>query len=456
MIPASPEPGADRRASCPTATSGLDRAPAPAAPPPDAARDWLLDLVRVGSVLVVVVLHWLYLRVTLVDEVLHTEIALSGPLLWVLSWLLQVMPLFFVAGGYANTLVVDRSRAGADGATRAGATRFVAERARRLLSPLLLLLVVVLAVTLAISRLDPGSAARIAERAGSHLWFLGVFLLCAALAPVAVRLHDRTGPWTVPVCLLAGSLLVDALRFGGALGPGAGTWANLALVWLFCHQLGVVHARRDLQRAAGWVTTALGTAAAALLLLLVVAGPYPVASIGLADVPEGNLLPPTSALAVLAVAQLCVLTALTRGRWRPGPRLRGLLGWLNPRLVLIYLWHVPALGAVTFLGLLAPGLLLPAGGWAWWALRPMWLVLAGAMLWVLLTAALAWEIHLRRFATRTWTVTTSLAVVLGTVGAVTAWRVGVGPTADSLLGLALVGAALLLLTSPARPESPRA
>ncbi len=63
-------------------------------------RDRFLDALRAGSLLVVVAWHWF--GVTLNPETYATRPSVSAPGLWLASWLLQVMPVFFFVGGFAN------------------------------------------------------------------------------------------------------------------------------------------------------------------------------------------------------------------------------------------------------------------------------------------------------------------------------------------------------------------
>ena len=87
-----------------------------------------VDFLRALSITVVVLWHWVF-------SVTHWSdgrLTMPNPInevrgLWLLTWLLQVMPLFFVVGGYAN-LAGWRS-AGADGPA------FLRKRAGRLLRP---------------------------------------------------------------------------------------------------------------------------------------------------------------------------------------------------------------------------------------------------------------------------------------------------------------------------------
>lgn len=71
----------------------------------------MIDILRVSAVFVLVLMHWVYPRVTPVDGDLRIDNALHGPGFLALSWVLQVMlPAFFIAGGFATTVVLDRSQ----------------------------------------------------------------------------------------------------------------------------------------------------------------------------------------------------------------------------------------------------------------------------------------------------------------------------------------------------------
>ena len=67
-------------------------------------RDRTVDLLRAGAIAVVVLWHWVF-------SVTHwtgdSRLTMPNPIgnipgLWLATWLLQVMPLFFVVGGVAN------------------------------------------------------------------------------------------------------------------------------------------------------------------------------------------------------------------------------------------------------------------------------------------------------------------------------------------------------------------
>ncbi|MEV6324980.1 acyltransferase family protein [Nocardia sp. NPDC051787] len=178
--------------------------------------------------------------------------------------------------------------------------------------------------------------------------------------------------------MLAASLTIDALRFTGS---GYAEW-NLLFVWLFCHQLGVLHARRTLHPVPDAGLLAIVAIGIAALVAMVLAGPYPPTMYGVAAAAVSNLAPPTAAISILAVIQLAVFTFADR-RMRTWER-RGSAGrvidYVSARLMTIYLWHIPVIAAVTGAALSAPALLLPRDPHTWWLTRPLWVLGCGIVL----------------------------------------------------------------------------
>jgi len=75
-----------------------------AATAPD--RDRFIDAVRAGSLLIVVLGHWLMATVVGREGHITGANALTTiPALQLATWLLQVMPLFFIAGSFSNITV---------------------------------------------------------------------------------------------------------------------------------------------------------------------------------------------------------------------------------------------------------------------------------------------------------------------------------------------------------------
>ncbi|MEO3791181.1 acyltransferase [Nonomuraea sp. B10E15] len=371
-----------------------------------AARDPFIDLLRVFGMALIVLQHWTIPVLSYDGVRLSTGNALSTPGVWVVTWISQVMPLVFFAGGAANAISFGR--------TGKSAPRWLAERLRRLAWPLLPLAAVWIPLphillTLGVPEqpLDVG-----AKLTGQLLWFLAVYLIAVTATPYALRLHQRYGLW-IPAGLAAGAVLTDVARF--STGVEAVGYLNIVFVWLAVHQLGFLYAEGRLRHA--WALAAGGFGAAASLVAY---GPYPGSMIGLPGAEMSNMAPPT--LAMLAVSAGQIGLAVLLRPWLLRLPTGRLLDWAGPRIMTVYLWHMPALFAVTGVVVVLLGIETPAPGSAlWFAGWPLWFGLLCLVLWPLLKGFARFE--------------TPPALPYGKEG----WGTVLGATA-------LVGAGVLILT----------
>jgi hypothetical protein len=333
-------------------------------------RDRSIDTVRAALLVTVVALHSMMVGIS---------VGAGGPVLrnalenqaWFapVSWVVQIMPLFFIVGGFASISQWRNLRSG-----ETSAASYVRGRINRLVRPAIALVAVVGAALLAMTVM--GVPAQLVEtasfRIGQPLWFLGVYILCSALVPLMVRAHE-TARLLTPVLLLGAVVAVDVARItSGVEAIGS---LNLLFVWLLVQQLGFWLADGHIdglrrRTRAGILATALVT------LVALTAGPYS------ADMLV-NLNPPTLCLVVLGVAQLMVFSLL-----RPRitvlaerPVIRRVTAALGQQAMTVYLWHMPvliALAAVLLLLNATTGVALPEPlSPAWWASRPLWLVVVG-------------------------------------------------------------------------------
>lgn len=414
--------------------------PTPASPA-RSHRDRGIDLVRALCVLAVMLVHGLQVAVTLDVAGPLLEYATRGAAWYPpLTWLLQVMPLFFVVSGFAGAIAHRRLR------ERGGsATDFVTARVHRLLVPVLAPVAAVVVALAAVGAAGaPGELlAEIGLRWREPLWFLAVFLGAQALLPLLLRAHARA-PWTSLLALVGGAVVVDVLR--AQTGIDAIGHANLAFVWLALQQAGFLLADGHLE-ALSRRTRLLGAIAAAAALLTAFAS-------GLWN-PDliAHLNPPTTALLVLGTAQTLALT-LVRPQLRAlaeRPRIAAVTGFVTARTMTFYLWNLSALL------LLAGGALLMAH-WGvldlpelssveWWLDRPQWLIAS-----IALTATAAWlfgPLESQRPVRPTReTRRTAQAIGLGLAGLGVLLLAGASP----LSGLA---ALVLLLGALARIRAPR-
>jgi len=362
---ASPVPG--RRGG------GRLRALADATP---ASRDRYVDFLRVVSIVTVVLGHW---TMTAVGRSAHGlsagNVLSSTPGLWLATWVLQVMPLFFVVGGFSNMVSWEalRRRGG-------GYVEYLSARMARLLRPVLVFVAVWLLLPLALPRLGlPAEQVELVGKVmGQPLWFLGVYLVVVALAPAMVRLHLRFR-LRVPVALAAAAAAVDALHL--AAGVDQIGYLNLLVVWVLVQQVGFFYADGTLTRLSRRALAGLAAAGLAGLVLLTGSGLYPPSMVGLPG-EESNMSPPTICIVALTVWQVA-LVVLVRGpvsAWLARRRPWTAVIAVGSTAMTLYLWHITAMVVLYGLVLALHGPLPSPGGALWWATRPLWLALLAAVL----------------------------------------------------------------------------
>ena len=345
-------------------------------------RNRYADLLRVLAIGGVVYGHWLLISVTYRNGQLSGADALDyvswGR--WI-TWAFQVMPVFFLVGGYVNA----RSWAAHHAAGETW-TVWVRDRAMRLWWPTAVFLVVaVLAVTaagaLGAGRTELGQACWLAAL---QLWFLPVYLLLIALTPVMLAAHRRWG-LAVPAAMAVAAAAVDV----GVAGPPhlhVIGYANYLFVWGSIHQWGFAWQDAALTRT-WWRPYALAAGGAILLAGLLAWGPFLVDMVG-----SGNTNPPSIALLAYAAAQAGLVLAAERpvSRLLARPRLWRRVKRLNAMVMTTYLWHfVPVI--VIAVAFYPTGVMpQPAIGTAeWWELRPAWFALLTVVL-VPLVLILTW------------------------------------------------------------------
>ncbi len=429
-----------------TARGGLwTRAGSLAAQAP-ARRNRYVDFLRAVSITVVVLGHWLMAAPYYAEGALQIgDLLRVVPWTRWLTWAFQVMPVFFMVGGYANAASWSSAR-------RSGRTyaEWVAVRLRRLVAPLVLLL---LFWTLLAAAGNQAGVQPVNIRVGSQaalipVWFLSVYLLVVVAVPVTHRAWRRFGLasfWG----LALGAVVVDLVGF--TVFPLL-RWVNYGFIWLAMHQLGYHW------QAGGFATPARSLPWAALglavLAALVAVAGYPVSMVGVPGEEVSNSQPPTLALLALGLFHAGLLLGLQgpMRRWleRSGPWTFTVL--VNGYIMTLYLWHLTAMvlviGAANLLG--GAGLGLFPGSGPWWATRPLWDLLLGLVLWPFLAVFARFEQGARGSAAAPLAPWRAVAgSILLCYGLASLARGGIG--GDGPLGLrlwvvilALAGAALVL------------
>ncbi|HEU0132228.1 MAG TPA: acyltransferase [Mycobacteriales bacterium] len=346
-----------------------------------ASRDRYVDFLRAFSIAVVVLGHWLMATVVWTPTGVRTGNALTV-VRWLqpLTWLLQVMPVFFFVGGFAHLVTHDANR------RRGGRyAQFVHGRTARLLRPVTVLLAVWVPLTLLLdaSPLPPHVVRPVTRLVVQLLWFLGVYVLVVALAPATLAAHRRWGLRVLAVLAVAAAG-IDLLAFGAGLR--AAGWVNVLPVWLFAHQLGYFYADGSFARWGRRGALLLAAGGLAGLVGLTAFGPYPTSMVGMPGERISNMSPPTLCIVALTcwLVGLVMLARPAVTRWLARPRVWTAVVALNGVIMTVFLWHLPALLAAVLL-LLPFGLFPQAavGSLAWWALRPVWLAVVAAFLAVL-------------------------------------------------------------------------
>jgi len=372
-------------------------------------RDRTVDFLRAASILTVVVGHWLIVVLWWDGGVIRATNAIGITRgLWLATWALQVMPIFFFVGGFSNLISYESAR-------RKGQTRwaFVRRRMWRLLKPSLLFLGIWGVVQIGLHLADVG-AARPPLLPGAEtttllrgmdfppatipfgpLWFLVVYLVVVIIAPVTVALHRRFR-WNVIWVMLAGAVAADLLGFGV---DSLFRWANVVFVLLLPHQFGHFLADGTLDRLSRRIYWAMVVGGLAGLLVLTnpplfeLAGDvrfdwfpgigyYPKSLLGTEGELVSNAYPPTLCylLAGIWTIGAAMLLRPRLQRWLERPRPWRFTIGVNAVIMTLFLWHMTAF-------LLAIFTLWPLGigqqhetGVRFWLEKVPYLALSGAYL----------------------------------------------------------------------------
>jgi hypothetical protein len=324
-------------------------------------RNRAIDFYRAAAMAVVAVGHWLGMAVV-VD---HGELG-GGNLLdfspeyWWVTWIGQVMPLFFFVGGFASASSL-RS------AERRGVrpADWIATRLHRMVTPAAAL-AGLWAVAMVLGALAGGFGvlALGAAAAAIPLWFLANYTIDTALAPFTFRWF-RSRPWLLVGCLVSAFALAEAARFAGIpLVPQL----NWIIGWLGFQVAGF--AWHEGRLPSGRALVALATTCWVLLVAVVGLGPWPATMLHHGGLDHSPTHPPSVALLLFGFAYSFTAAALAPAvtRWLE----RSTRAWrltiaANVVAMSVYLWHMTA--AVAVAGLAYAAGLIPdvePGTTAWW------------------------------------------------------------------------------------------
>lgn len=336
--------------------------PNPSGVSTDRGRDRAVDVARLTALVVVMFGHCALLLATIDSGGVRIGNLLGEiPAIAPVTWVVQVMPLFFLAGGAAGAY-------GWHSDSAWGSWLFT--RAQRLCRPVFWYLAAWTAA-LVVVRMTLGdeSADGLGRECVALLWFLGVYLVVLAFVPILSRLRTGRAVALTVIGLLGAATAVDAIRF--AVGTPESGVANFLIVWLIPVVIGVAYARRLIGvRAALVAAVSAFTAQVALAL----AGTYEVSLVVTGTERVSNVSPPTLLLALHCTWMSCAFVAAAGPvrRWAQRPRVWHAVAVGNGGAMTLYLWHIPAI-AIAAVGLNAAGLdaydVHATGFWALLALR---------------------------------------------------------------------------------------
>ncbi|MEN8113541.1 MAG: acyltransferase [Actinomycetota bacterium] len=414
-----------------------------------ASRNRVIDFWRVVAILTVVFGHWLAASIWLMPD---DEIKLMNSLQWIpyaawVTWLVQVMPVFFFVGGYANAKGLQRLEAGEE-----TTSAWITKRLRRLFTPVIPLLIVWTLLIVVTSAFVPDKVVHAgAMSATVPLWFVAVYLMVIALAPWTHPWwqHRR---WLSVAAFAAAALAIDALRFG--LDEELIGWINFVVVWGLVHQFGYWWADRDSAERPVPSRTGWGIFAGALAALITVtwAGWYPVAMVGIPGSEVTNMTPPTFGIALLGFAQAGVILGTRPAIERLTQRLRvwHVVVAVSGVLMTIFLWHLGAMSLVAAVGLFTfDGAMfrIEPGTAVWWLTRPVWLLILSVVTvgLVALFAPFEWKISKAPPPTRSAAVAAGLLLCAGSAAAVAYFGLATKEAAVNWIipVMAIVGAGLV-------------
>ena len=301
-------------------------------------RNRAIDFYRVVAMLFVALGHWLAL-VAITDqngEVVGGNAIEFAPNLGWISWVMQVMPLFFVVGGFSSAMSLDSHNR-----KNGNAPDWIAARLRRMLPPAVLLAgtwLVIIAGGAAAGQLEIAGLAL--QAAAVPLWFLANYTIDTALAPFVLP-RFRTNPRLVVGGLVGAFVAFELMRIADVpLLPHL----NWVLGWLIFQVMGM--AWRDGMLPTGRTLHAAAAAMWAVTAALVLSGgPWTITMVNVAGIENSPTNPPTlslmtfgAAYSLTAIAFAPRISAALANR----PKAWAAVVGANTVAMSVYLWHMTA------------------------------------------------------------------------------------------------------------------
>ena len=342
-----------------------------------AERNRYVDLLRALSIGAVVLGHWImaapYFQngIPSMDHLLEVQEWSR----W-LTWIFQVMPVFFFVGGFSNGVSWD-------GAQRKNQSYsyWLESRMRRLLGPVIPLVFLwgVLGVIGYLTGVHPKFIEIGSQVSLVPVWFLAIYFVIVMLVPLTRAAWHKFGIWSaiVPFLLAVGG---DWIFFNTAYQSLA--WFNYLFVWGAVHQLG--YAWQEGKLGGIPQSVCIAVFGATVLILLTQFGPYPTSLVGVPGQAISNTTPPKLPLVALGLTQIGLLLALEgpMRRWLDKAKVWTGTVLVNGLIMPIFLWHSTVMMLlIGFCFWVVPTVFFADPGTAqWWALRPVWVIVYFALM----------------------------------------------------------------------------
>jgi hypothetical protein len=301
-----------------------------------ATRDRAIDVIRIVSLVGVVVGHTIMATSTLRDGVLiWTNLLTASPVFQALTWVFQIMPLFFFAGVAA---AIESWKPGSSWGN------WLMRRCTRLYRPVFYYLAFWWVTLAVLSTLLPEHVYEpVAGISIQLLWFLGAYVLVLATVPLLARITTTGRLVAAVIGTYAFIAIVDAIRIN-VDGNAALGYLNM-VAWLIPGMFGVAYRRRLLT---GHAALALGVVMLAVNLALLGFGPYELSLVGIKTQQLKNMTPPSLLLAghAIMMCAFAIAAAPAIARWARRPRVWWLAAIGNSGAMTLYLWHIPPLLAM--------------------------------------------------------------------------------------------------------------
>jgi hypothetical protein len=318
------------------AIAALFPSPSDVAAATPATRDRAIDVIRIVSLVGVVVGHTIMATSTLRDGVfIWSNLLTASPVFQALTWIFQIMPLFFFAGVAAS---IESWTPGASWGN------WLMRRCTRLYRPVFYYLAFWWVCLAVLSSVLPEHVYEpVAGISIQLLWFLGAYVLVLAAVPLLARITTTARLVGAVVGVYVFVAVIDAIRIN-ADGLSALGYLNM-IGWVVPGILGVAYRRRLLT---GHAALTVGIVMLAVNLGLLIFGPYQLSLVGIETQQLKNMTPPSLLLAghAIMMCAFAIAAAPAIARWAQRPRVWWLAAIGNSGAMTLYLWHIPPLLAM--------------------------------------------------------------------------------------------------------------